>query len=217
MKKIKILALVVLAGLTLGGCVKKKQVLEGGGGKIVVSEEDSGLFSGSLRDLVLKGRPMKCSYEVKNENGGASGVTYVSGKKVRGDFKNVDMDGKEIESYFISDGEWTYTWSSGSNNGMKMKADGWEKEEEESNEPDADYGGMSYEDNSNVDTKMDYKCEEWKTDNSVFEVPSNIEFKDMNTEIEKMQESAKSMCGTCDMITDEEGRLECRENLGCDE
>ncbi|MBU1088829.1 hypothetical protein KKA02_03055 [Patescibacteria group bacterium] len=217
MKKIKILALLMLTGLMLGGCVKKKQVPESNGGKITVSEEENGLFSGSLRDLVLKGKPVKCAYEVKNENGSASGITYVSGKKVRGDFKNIGTDGEEIESYFVSDGEWTYTWSSEGSNGMKMKAEGWDKNEEEVDDTGADYGGMSYEDSNNIDTKMDYKCEEWRTDDSIFEVPSDIEFKDMNAEIEKAQESAKSMCGTCDMITDEDGRLECRESLGCDE
>ena len=59
-----------------------------------------------------------------------------------------------------------------------------------------------------------YKCAPWLVNNQVFKIPTNIEFKDLTIDLEKMQESAKKIkesaeqmkqnaCNLCDSLPDE--------------
>ena len=188
--------------LVLGGCTKKFNTLE-------KKEETESKVKTSLKELITKAKPVKCTYKLESENGGTSGITYVFGGKVRSDFVQKIPGEKDIESHFIKDGDWTYTWSSTSESGIKVK-----REDESDDYPDEGEGKVNYKD---MDTEMDYSCKGWLVDNSVFEIPKNIEFKDLNAEMNKAKESMKSMCGTCEMISDEKEKLECRESLRCDE
>lgn len=75
-----------------------------------------GTFSGSMQDLAARGGEWKCTV-ASNTNGTASqGTVYVSGNKMRADFT---VSG--YEAHMISDGSYSYSWSSAAPQGVKVK------------------------------------------------------------------------------------------------
>ncbi len=122
----------------------------------------------------------------------------------------------DIVANSIMDKEWVYTWNNTTPTGIKAKI---------SDIPDTKNETQDYLENNKeekgqiIDTKekMDYKCSAWNVDNSKFELPKNIEFKD-TSEIMKdfvQKENGEGVCKACDMAPDEKTKTECKKSLGC--
>ncbi len=71
-----------------------------------------------------------------------------------------------------------------------------------------------------VGKNIDYKCESWSINTTVFSLPKNIEFSDIS---EIMQETIKgnvgstssgSQCGICNSLTDD-AKKTCLKQLNC--
>lgn len=126
-------------------------------------EENTSLF-----DLIKKGGNYICDVSHDTEIGSSTGVAYIAGERVRGDFlSKVDVPGivsMDIESHMISDGESVYTWTSLSNEGYKTPV-------VMAGEANTDTQTISFEDNLN------YKCNPWDVDVTKFLIPTNITFK----------------------------------------
>lgn len=163
------LGVVGLAGLAIFGGLKKedKVIIEA-----TVTEEKEGSEDNlpknfdektTLASIMGRGGNYKCTFSHKTDFSTSSGVVYIGGKKVRGDFKSSVSIGSigDIESHMISNGDFVYTWSEMSPQGFKAKAT-----------------QNLQSDNTSVPTnqELDYKCDSWRIDEEMFVVPSDITF-----------------------------------------
>ncbi|KUK83483.1 MAG: hypothetical protein XD98_0332 [Microgenomates bacterium 39_6] len=127
--------------------------------EMVVDEEEE-IFSGSLMDVIARGVPMKCSYEV-------DGVEYeglVKGENYRG---KVSQNGQTMEIIVI-DG-YSYIWQEGKTQGMKMAFDA-DMAEEASDEDTAAFASPDIE----------YRCFPAVVADSQFSLPEDVSFLDFD-------------------------------------
>lgn len=160
-----------LAGLAIFGGLKKeendleKQILAE---ENLKTEEEKSLPKNfeektTLASIMSRGGNYKCTFSHKTDFSTSSGVVYINGKKVRGDFKSAVSIGSigDIESHMISNGEFVYTWSPMSPQGFKAKAT-----------------QNLQSDNTSVPTnqELDYVCDSWRADEEMFVIPKDITF-----------------------------------------
>lgn len=119
-----------------------------------------------------------CETKVEDENGSFEQTMYIaSDLRMRMDWVATHKQGS-VDSHMISDGEYMYMWG-GNGPSLKMKI-----EEEDKVAPNTWEEELSEE---QKDKKMsDYleeipynKCREWRVDDSLFKLPSGVEFMDM--------------------------------------
>lgn len=110
----------------------------------------------------------------------------------------------------ISDGEYGYVWGDSfigqTMQGSKFRIDTASGSEEAGS--DTDTSAPDY------DTPL-VKCEPWNPDMSLFDIPSDVTFAD----IEALQQSATrgigvQNCAMCDSLPDEQ-KTACRQSLNC--
>lgn len=121
----------------------------------------------TLDRLIKRGGDFECTFSHSTEVGDSSGIVYISGEKVKGEFtSDVKIAGLgTIKTYMISDGDFTYTWSDVSPQGYKSKV-----VEDKSNSNDQ----------IPSDQELDYNCSGWVAQDSYFKVPGNITFVETN-------------------------------------
>jgi hypothetical protein len=189
-----------LASLFLWGCGTKQDP------EIKQKEEET--YSGTLQELMKKGKAVKCSFEVDNNGFLTTGTYYIdpNSPMTRGDISmTMDIQGeeKEVVSHTILKDKMVYSWKEGDKTGMVFKEDEDTPENEEMEEV------QEYEEKENEfdysDEEIDFNCVNWKVDKTVFDLPKEINFEDMT---QKMQEYM-------DMPGDLEG-LEGMEEAGID-
>jgi len=169
MKKLAFCSLLILPLIFLSGCGNTT-----GGG-----EET---FNGSMKELVEKGKPVKCTFSITEENQPLTGIIYVAGeKKMRSDYEMV-QNNQTIKSSMINDGDILYLWSDMMPQGIKMNM----KEMENLEQEDTAAGGDNLE---QWNEKMEFKCVKWKVDNSMFETPKGMEFIDWTEMIKNLSNS----------------------------
>ena len=129
-----------------------------------------------MQDLIARGKSLECTYNVTDEEGEeVSGIIYITDDKRCTEFEIINKETNEkIKMNSMHVGEWMYSWSSSSVEGMKMNL----KEM---------YGDEKFEKYSQGETdsmkkKIDYRCQAWIVDNAKFTIPVDVDFKDM-TEI----------------------------------
>lgn len=134
----------------------------------------------SLNELSALGKPLKCTFNKVSDSVTVDGVVYLSGDStttaqyvkglMRGDFKITGSPVGPIESHFITRDNFSYTWTS-------LAAIGYKKAVTESAQTTS-----SPEDQASIigeQDKVSYDCTPWMPDQSQFELPSNITFKDL--------------------------------------
>lgn len=183
------------------------------------SEENNksgdGNYYETLKDLMDRGKSMKCTYTQEVEGGGtATGVVYMADKNARIEITTNEGTGHAGKMYAIIDQKWTYNWVEGSSQGFKMTL--------EASEP----GEKNEETISNMTKEIEFECKSWKKDNSKFKVQTNIEFQDMSemmegfedVDLEKEIKDAeaqgnKMICEICKNAPDPE---DCLDGAVCD-
>lgn len=138
---------------------------------------DSELIStfNKLRD---DGKDAKCTYTFKDNNTSVEGVGYfTSNKKARLDYKAVDSgeDGKTINaSIIISEDSQTF-WDNATKKGFQVSVS---KEQSQAAQ-------------SGIDTNkdIDFKCEDWDADLSVYVVPDDVEVQDLTKLMDQISPS----------------------------
>lgn len=133
----------------------------------------------SLKDLIALGSSQKCTFSSE----GSEGTIYVSGGKSRGDFSTT-ASGSTSKGHMMFDGKMSYVWMDGQAQGYKMSL-----ESADDNKPTNTPTNTPTQSGVDYDKQMDYNCEKWSADNSMFVLPSNVEFLDMAT----MMDSSKMM------------------------
>lgn len=166
--------------------------------------QESGSIKNSIKSLLSQGKSVTCTVKYPSAEQATEGTLYVSGKQMRGDFKTT-VNGKEMDSHMITDQTYSYSWSSATPQGAKMKIDQVEA-------PNASPVSGQVDTNSEVDMK----CSPWGVDNSKFTPPSNINFMD----ISQMMKPAASPstqstnqnqgASPCDQITDPAAKAACK-------
>ncbi len=168
--------------------------------------------NGNVFDLIKLGKTLKCTYSMATQDVTISGTTYVSGENMRGDFENTEPNGTKIQSHMISDGEWVYTWTSASPQGIKMNIT---KAQSEGSASNAD----STTTNQNANTfknNVDFKCLPWIEDASVFQVPTDIKFTDFTAPSANTNSNSNAtVCSACDQAPTAEAKAACKKQLGC--
>ncbi|MFA9288981.1 MAG: hypothetical protein ACEQSA_03825 [Weeksellaceae bacterium] len=170
----------------------------------------------SLQELMAMGKNQKCTFEYNDPNGGIEGTTYISASNVRSDFNNTDKDGKTSNGGMITDGDFMYTWTSDSKEGVKTAiTDDMQKTVEEEREKFMQNPDTYMDPNQ----KVEYDCANWNPDVKVFTPPADIKFTDYSVQMQQMQEELKKMggeqCQVCTNLTGESAEA-CKKSLGCE-
>jgi predicted small lipoprotein YifL len=213
----KFLSLLILLPLlfVLSGCGQKKAPADNQTGNEPVNSQDENdevSMTASALEMLRGGKSLHCTFSFRDEAQGAeqSGEFYVDGKN--GKFRS-EIDATvsgpspmKIKMHSISDGQYAYSWNStNAATGFKVKL------EEASNVSDADK-----QKTGDLDQKIDFKCRKWTVDNSMFELPADVTFTDMNQMIENLKKpvgnTGVDLCSMCDMISDAAAKSDCQKS-----
>jgi hypothetical protein len=162
-------------------------------------------LKGSILSLLSGNKTVQCT--IAYPNNGGSGTVYVSGKKFSGEFTMRDASGKETVGHAISDGTYTYVWSSAASMGIKMKLDQSINAASQSNQ------------NVNINQDVNLNCSPWIANESKFQVPSNINFTDMSnfavptTKVTGTTGGTTNAQSVCNQITDPTAKAACLNAL----
>ncbi len=169
----------------------------------------------SLRSLLTSGVAQSCSFSSTNDNSTSEGTVYTTGGKVRGDF-TVTVSDKTTKSHMIVDGQTSYIWMDGQKTGFKSSFSATPGAEASPS------GSASANGNFNVDANLNYNCKPWVVDNSMFSLPTGIDF--MSTETLQQNLNVKtgtgtgstqpSQCSACNSLSGAE-KTQCLTALKC--
>lgn len=138
---------------------------------------EAGAFNGSLADLSARGGSWKCLVDTTAITGAgtmnAQGVVYVLGKKVRADFVVEAPIVGAVTTYMIADGADVYSWSSIAPTGVKSPMQQSETEDSQTNVPTVEEQAGPY-------NNYTYDCQPSTVEASLFVVPNNITFTEVN-------------------------------------
>ena len=144
------------------------------------SEAETGTVAGkrSMRDLMAMDTPQMCTFNHETEAAASAGTVYTANGKMRGDF-NSATDAGNVESHMIMDGGHMYMWSSAMPQGMKMAVD--------QNARAGTGAGASQGQMVDYNQALDYNCQPWSADASMFIRPGGVEFMDMSAMMKGIQ------------------------------
>lgn len=119
----------------------------------------------SLKELMTRGQDIQCSWEDTTDQ--SSGTIYVSKDKARGDFTVIDENQTKI-GHMILVSNTSHIWMDGDSRGFKVSLQ---------NNTEADTSSSQ-----GVDPNKDYNysCSSWEADNSLFELPADVNFQEFN-------------------------------------
>jgi len=120
----------------------------------------------SLKDLLALNKNQKCTFSVTDNGTTSNGTFYVSGGKYRGDFTST-VDGKTQTSHMMMQDGTNYVWMDGTNAGFKMKLD------------DTASANTGAAQSIDPNKDLNYNCENWSVDSSMFKLPSTVQFQDI--------------------------------------
>ncbi len=174
--------------------------------------EDEDSFVGNILDLAKLGKTVKCTYEAEYEGSKMSGVTYISGDKIRADFTTTDAENEKVDGHMILDGSWEYTWTTLSDQGVKMNIKDLENKVQQNTD-----GTNSDKSFDALSDDVKYNCTKWAADNSMFEVPNNINFVDFTETLDSFTSESEEggLCSACDFAQTQEAIDACKQQLGC--
>ena len=150
-----------------------------------VESEDMPSGMGSMRDLMMRGESMECSFTFTDADGASGeGTSFFDGERVRMDTM-VQFDGQTYNASNIIRSNEMYAWGTmpqGEFAIVMPLEDGMEDEE-----------FMDEEAPVGVDEEVDYDCQPWSVDNSVFTPPQDVEFMDMSEMMQGMMQGMPDM------------------------
>jgi len=148
--------------------------------------------------------------EFSDNTSGSSGKVYVSAGKMRGDFATV-VNGEVAASHMYSDGKTMYIWMDGSEMGFKSSI-------EVTGTPIPEPTGSQTQTKMDIDEEVDYNCQPWTADDSMFKLPANIEFKDLSAMMAlptgAMMPVEDDKCSACNSLSGD-AKAQCLTALGC--
>lgn len=192
MNKSLTLGLVLVSSFLLSGCGQQTS-----NNQNTKSEDKSDTGSFSLRELIAKNIPQKCTYSGSNQEGSFTSEIIISGKKFNQVITYKSAEGEEkINS--ISDGEYVYTWGSHSTGGTfatKLKAD-FDTESTPEIEENTEAMGEISESQTDLDSKFEGKCSPTVVTDANFQPPKDVKFEDYSKFLDDLKSSIPSIDAT---------------------
>ena len=212
--------LVTISALVFSACLPNKKVQDNSGSSLekeAKNSQEGESFTGNLKDIIGFGKAQKCSWDTGD---GIFGEVYTDGTRSYSEINNVPVFGSDDEivdssasdsetgsTYTIFDGEYFYTWSSTSKNGMKIKNENEDLgKDSEENYMELEEVADNY-DEEELDVasaEYNYKCSSWMVNSSKFDLPTNINFQDLSMMMDDLKNSAQDISRVCDMLEGEE-------------
>lgn len=185
---------------------------------VVESENTTEKMSvtGDFMELLKLGKNYACDFDYADDQGNTTvGKVYVSesGDKLRGEFDMTLVDGTTTTTNILRDEEYYYMWTSSLPQGFKYVITA-EDISFFGNTPD----GATRPDAPTLDQAIDFDCDTWRVDDSMFEVPSDIEFMDTSSYMNNTGVTIpynEDPCTACDLAPAGDSRNQCLETLGC--
>lgn len=158
----------------------------------------------SLRDLLASETPQNCTFLTEINGTPSQGNVFVSANKMRGDFDS-QIDGKTVKSHMIVADNTSYLWSEGQNQGIKVEFD-------ESDLENADE--FAEQAKLDVNAELDYDCDTWIPDNTVFQIPSEVQFTSLDEMMKALPTGSSEQCAQCESLTGD-SKTQCLTALKC--
>lgn len=188
-----------------------------------VKEAEPEPFSGvdSMFNLLNRGGAYECSFSFDVDSGVptvAEGTFFIKGNLLRSDNVTKVGDMEVVTSTILRDG-YVYSWSAfgGTVQGIKVKADPVTQADIEANNQQVPPKEMEA-----LKQQINYDCKPWVVvDNSIFELPSDVLFKDfeeiMNVGMEygSTFEASADQCAACSYLTGD-AKAQCLAALSCE-
>jgi hypothetical protein len=160
-KKLLLAALAIVVAVGFAGCGKKAdQLTLTVGDSQTESENAIQKFNGTMRELMAKGQPVKCDYELTDSGMTVKSTLYVSGKMMRVE-GSAPVNAKQVlTSHMILNGgdDYAYIWmDDGTGKGTKMKME----------DPAAKTDGSQVKGESgsaDLDAKIEFSCSKWSAE-----------------------------------------------------
>lgn len=106
--------------------------------------------------LAAVGSTYNCQFTSDNNVANSSGMIYVDGDRVRGDFQNsMKALNTDMETHLIKANGYAYLWSPLTNTGYKTASAA-----------------------TNIDPQSLHDCQPWDVDQTAFDLPDNVTFAD---------------------------------------
>jgi len=189
MKKSLSFSLVLLSALFLSACGVKDNNSFTTTPSLQQEETDSS--SVSIRDLIAKNIPQKCTWSNNVEGSESSGSMIISGQKFNQKV-TIKQDGVTSNFNSISDGTYIYTWQDTSKDGnhmaFKMKL---ETTNDNQKTPEGNYTASGQ--TVDLDQEYEYKCSPTLVSDSDFQPPKDIKFEDYSQFLEEIKSSVPSI------------------------
>jgi len=164
----------------------------------------------SLKALMAANTLQECTFQNATDSSTSEGKVYLAKGMMRGDFTSTS-GGQTFTSHMITKDGTVYTWIDNMTTGFKISAD----ENAQAKTDDSQKQGVD------INQELNYNCKPWSADNSIFELPANITFNDLNAIMKpKLDASASAadknaQCSACDQVPEGPSREQCRTALGC--
>lgn len=175
-------------------------------------------------ELKVVGKNLECTFEHTDEDSThVMGKVYVTsgGMQLRGTFDVTESGGETYTADMLHVDGTSYVWSSQEPEGFLMHPE------------DGSLFGAEGQAALNKEETFGFSCVPWSVDESVFDVPQDREFIDIQAEMDVMMQginesvgeringdgSLKDLellqCAICDEIPEEDGKAQCKLALGC--
>lgn len=177
---------------------------------------DKKTTEGTLKSLLLSGKPQKCTYSAVTDSVSVTGVVYVANSNLRGDYFSASGEMK-TGGHVIVSGQYSYVWTDNSKQGFKVAVD--LQQEQLSGTSSADKVDSQTLD---LSQKLNYSCQNWTVNESVFVPPSDITFSALTLPSASPSgitvpatEDGSSACLVCDSLPAGSTRDTCKTQLNC--
>lgn len=183
------------------------------------NQDDGGMRDrGSIIDLLSMNATLQCDFNYTDTEANAvmNGSGYFAGDKMRVDFTSNYADTTQSGS-MIKNGGYLYIWGDGMDQGIKMQID---PEDVESSL--GEYLGDQETTALNPNQEVDYNCNPWIANSSRFDVPADIQFMDLTSTMQNLQENLEQttdgqevdLCAVCNALPADQ-QATCKAQLEC--
>ena len=131
-------------------------------GTKIISNNKIQTSESTIKNLLTDGKTLKCTYSFITSNSSATGQVYVANGKLREDFQSSSTAGAFL-GHLILDSQQAYLWTNQQvGQGIKFSISA-------KSMPQVNYM-------PDINKAMHFECFPWNIDNSLFEIPANINF-----------------------------------------
>jgi hypothetical protein len=147
-------------------------VLIGGGylfTKIDTKTKTKVIDNRTLKDMLNEGKSLKCVFRGLSKKTILEATIYLYDQKIREEITSVGPNNTQIITQIIIKDNYSYLW-----NNVEEKGYIFDQTQQETLAPIGD------SDDENLNRIANYNCQDWQEENSLFEIPTDRKFQDIN-------------------------------------